>query len=52
MFLQLQPPLQPNIMNRETSWGQNEILLNEILKKIERLIKVSGNTTTTTTTIP
>lgn len=44
----------PNSFSRQIGWGQNEILLNEILKKLRRITKVSGGavTTTTTTTIP
>lgn len=37
-------------ISREIGWGQNDILLYEIAKKLEQLTKVVSNATTVTTT--
>jgi hypothetical protein len=45
------------VRNRQSNWGTQEILLHEIAKQLDRLIKLMGvvannvSTTTTTTTI-
>lgn len=38
------------MINKQVGWSQEASLLQEIIKELDRLIKVTSGTTTTTTT--
>lgn len=40
------------VRNRQIGWSNEANLLWEISKKLEKLIKIAGGTTTNTTTLP